>query len=362
MKKDSHHKPASIEKMRISHIGKRKSPESIKNQSESLKEFYKTHQHWQKGVPRPQWVREKISKTEKGRPSPMKGRHHTEETKRKIGIAFKGKTGFKHSEENKEKMSLSANKKFQNGYIHPMKGKKHTRESKLKMSISQKKLYVEDKRKISKETQFKKGQKKLPHKIDCQCFFCTGKPPPWTGKTLEEIVGVERAKQIRLKQSERLKNEYKNGKRISPLKKLRNTPEFSQKIIKGIVKKPNKCEQKLINIINDNSLPYKYVGNGNFMVGNRCPDFINSNGSKKIIELFGRTYHSPRHSFFKISYNHTENGTKEYYKNFGYSCLVIWDYELKERAIVINKIKDYDEFEIRKLEKQVFASFLGAKP
>lgn len=51
----------------------------------------------------------KIGLAQKGRMSPMYGKYHTEETKRKIGMAHKGKKhhmyGKQHSEETKRKMS-----------------------------------------------------------------------------------------------------------------------------------------------------------------------------------------------------------------------------------------------------------------
>lgn len=77
------------------------------------------------------------------------GRKHTEETKRKIGKANKGKTpnkGRKFSEEWKRKISEAK------------KGCKHSEETKRKMRS--KKLSEEHKRKISKALKGRKGYKK----------------------------------------------------------------------------------------------------------------------------------------------------------------------------------------------------------
>src|SRR3990172_6973412 len=43
-------------------------------------------------------------------------------------------------------------------------------------------------------------------------------------------------------------------------------------------------------IVQDNKLPYKFVGNGAFIVDGLNPDFINVNGEKIAIEVFSRFY------------------------------------------------------------------------
>lgn len=45
-------------------------------------------------------------------------------------------------------------------------------------------------------------------------------------------------------------------------------------------------EQKFLKIIQKYDLPYKFVGNGEFMIERKNPDFININGEKKAIEVF----------------------------------------------------------------------------
>lgn len=79
--------------------------------------------------------RKKISQSLKGRVSPMKGRKHSEETKQKISLSEKGK---KVSKESKKKMSLA-----KKGTLPAMTGKKHSLESRQKMSASHKKYQRE---------------------------------------------------------------------------------------------------------------------------------------------------------------------------------------------------------------------------
>lgn len=75
-----------------------------------------------KGKRKSEETKRKMSAAQKGKPSCMKGKHHSDETKRKMSEAQKGK---KLSEEHKAK--ISTNHKG-------MKGKHHTEETKAKIS------------------------------------------------------------------------------------------------------------------------------------------------------------------------------------------------------------------------------------
>ncbi len=80
------------------------------------------------------------------------------------------------------------------------------------------------------------------------------------------------------------------------------------------------------------------------IIGGRCPDFISTNGYKKIIEMHGRAYHDPNSRMgkvIKIPYRRTEKGTIEHYAKHGYETLVIWDNELKNPNQVIDKITNF---------------------
>ena len=54
----------------------------------------------------------------------------------------------------------------------------------------------------------------------------------------------------------------------------------------------NKAE-KYLELILENLYPgeWKFVGDGQVRISGKCPDFININGEKKIIELFGDYWH-----------------------------------------------------------------------
>jgi very-short-patch-repair endonuclease len=79
---------------------------------------------------------------------------------------------------------------------------------------------------------------------------------------------------------------------------------------------------------------YKYTGNGVVVIGYNNPDFTNVNGQKKVIEMFGDYWHRNQNPQDKI----------DKYAQFGFSCLVIWEKEVKNTPeIVMAKVKQFNE-------------------
>lgn len=88
-------------------------------------------------------------------------------------------------------------------------------------------------------------------------------------------------------------------------------------ILKGLIKRPTSLEKEMIEIINKHGLPYKYCGDGSFLIGYKNPDFVNTNGQKTCIEVY--------YDFFKIrdfnSCSKYEKQRKEHFKRFGWYCM-----------------------------------------
>lgn len=88
---------------------------------------------------------------------------------------------------------------------------------------------------------------------------------------------------------------------------------------KAVCQRPTSYEKTFIDTIIKNNLPYKYVGNGEVWIGNANPDFINTNGEKKVIEVF--------HDYYKIlQYGSVKNYKrirKDHYRKYGFTCLFL---------------------------------------
>ncbi len=110
---------------------------------------------------------------------------------------------------------------------------------------------------------------------------------------------------------------------------------YWENYVKGQNMKPNKQELKLEKIINRVFPNGEFGYNGDFRLGimldRLIPDFVNVNGKKKVIELFGSYWHKKGE----------EADRMERYKKCGFECLVIWENELKNQQLVEEKIKTF---------------------
>ena len=115
-------------------------------------------------------------------------------------------------------------------------------------------------------------------------------------------------------------------------------------ILKGLIEKPTKPEATLATIIIEAELPLRYVGNGQLIIGNLCPDFVGTNGSKKVVEVFGRVFHDPYKSFRRtIPWHQQYFGRIAYYKQHGYDCLILWDDEIQNmtKEELVDRIRHF---------------------
>ena len=125
-------------------------------------------------------------------------------------------------------------------------------------------------------------------------------------------------------------------------KKLRNQDEFMSKIIKSLQLKPNKPETMLIKLFKKNNLPLHYVGDGQLIVGGRCPDFV-CNPSKKVVLLHGDYWHYlkfKKENPLLTRQQVEEKDISHYRKNF-FDCLIIWEHELKNPNQVVAKTNNF---------------------
>jgi len=133
-------------------------------------------------------------------------------------------------------------------------------------------------------------------------------------------------------------------KHIKAAKKKWQDPTFREKqletIFKGLNLKPTKPEKqfdKLLQELFPNE--YRYVGDGTVLIGYKNPDFINVNGQKKLIEIYGDYWHGEqRTGRTKIE---EENQRINHFIRYGYQTLIIWEYELEDINDVVNKLKEF---------------------
>ena len=96
--------------------------------------------------------------------------------------------------------------------------------------------------------------------------------------------------------------------------------------------RPNKPETKLFNLLESiQTGDWKYVGDGSFIIAGKNPDFVNVNGKKLIIELFGNYWHRGQNPQDRINI----------FKPFGFRTLVVWEHELKSEPELVERICEF---------------------
>lgn len=116
------------------------------------------------------------------------------------------------------------------------------------------------------------------------------------------------------------------------------TEDKQRRMMLGCQRKPNKPEGVVLDVLNS-YFPneWRYVGDGSVIIDGLNPDFINVNGRKLIIELFGEYWH--RKGVRK--YHQTERGRREVYRKYGYDTLIIWEKETKNLEFVLEKVTKF---------------------
>lgn len=128
-----------------------------------------------------------------------------------------------------------------------------------------------------------------------------------------------------------------NPKLIAATTNSWQDPEFVSKQMVARHVFPNKAEILLENILNT-LYPgeFKYVGDGKdkqYIIAGKSPDFININGKKQIIELFGEHVHQPEEEQQRI----------DLFAQHGYQTLVIWYLKLHGNNL-IQRITEFAGF------------------
>lgn len=108
-------------------------------------------------------------------------------------------------------------------------------------------------------------------------------------------------------------------------KELWQNPEHRERqikaILRGLCQRPTSYEQKIIDLIKKHHLPFKYVGNGEVIIGYVNPDFININGQKSLIETYSIFFHKPNY----------EAERAKRFARYGYRTLFLNDNNLEPR-------------------------------
>lgn len=118
----------------------------------------------------------------------------------------------------------------------------------------------------------------------------------------------------------------------------KHTTETVKMILSKIHSRPNNAERKMIELLRP--FPFLFVGDGSVIIGGLNPDFININGKKQVIELFGEAFHEARSALWKgpLRPNQTEEGRRRTFARYGFDLLIVWESDLRNPMMVVEKV------------------------
>lgn len=163
------------------------------------------------------------------------------------------------------------------------------------------------------------------------------KDPEFVLRTMEQRAS-KGYKEAHVKGAQRMwLRKDRHEKQTTALLKLWKTPEYRRNCVSamasalGNINGMTSIEKKMNKLLKFLELKYKFVGDGKFVVGKYCPDFVHKR-FKWIIETYGSYHHRDRAK---------NNKRNEFIRRQGYKLLVIWDYELKDLDKVMLKIHKF---------------------
>lgn len=234
---------------------------------------------------------------------------------RRMGIKTRRRGEF--TKKGREKLSKARRGK------KPTLGMRHTKEQKQKISeaLTGRKVSEETRKKMAKAQEGKclseEHKQKLSEAHKGQISWMKGKHH--SEETKEKISKAKK------NPSEETRAKLRDARKHQKIPTHHTKPEL---IYEEICKKDH--------------LPFRYTGDGSFWIGNINPDFVETNGKKIVVEIFGDYWHSPL-----LNWKLKEKGTLAYrkriLKEYGWKLIVFWETDLKR--------EDAELFVLRELKK-----------
>ena len=241
--------------------------------------------------------------------------------------------GFKNNHPNLNKggykLSLEARFKISKS----KKGKKLSEEHRKQLSISRRKrplFSIETKLKMSKTHKLRgTGKWNLGRKL--------------SQKTKDKLSLINKGKKFSLERRENISKSLIGktwailGRKMSEETRIKisNTMKrimTKEEIRKRLVRRPmSGLEIKVQTVINKYNLPYKFVGNGEFFIERKNPDFININGEKKAVEVYWKAH---KEKLRHVTIDEWMKERESIFLKYGWKLIFIEGSRLNEEKII----------------------------
>lgn len=256
----------------------------------------------------------------------IKGHEVPENWREKYRIHFKGKHTSPETEFRKGLIPWNKGKEnsFWKGDNNPMKNPEIRRKVSEKMKVSVPKLYEEHPEiieKIKNETKKAMQRPQIKQKIQKTWFKKGYRNSPET-EFKKGAIPWNRGRQW--------SEEFKKKQSIIRKQFIKNNPEFLKKIL--TFRRPNNTEKKLTEVFQKHfPNEFRFVGDGSFVIEGLNPDWIDCNGKKLIIELFGEPWHEKEEEQKRI----------DTFSRYGFKTLILWWKDTRNEKLVIEKVRNF---------------------
>jgi hypothetical protein len=242
--------------------------------------------------------------------------------------------------------------------VNPMQRSEVAAKFKVPKSEEHKKR-ISNAHKGKKHTEEHRKHSQVAIKVAMQNFRGENNPMsrPEVKQKHQEAVNEESYRKLIGERSREVWSNPETRKKASEThKKQWKDPEYVEIITKAVSKgcnnRPNKAEKKLNQLL-QRIVPGEYAYNGNYecklLLDNKFPDFVNVNGKKKVIELYGDYWHEGEDPQKRI----------DLFKQYGYGTLVIWEHELEHSHELVAKIMEFGDLPYEKLGRQLSLFEMG---
>lgn len=89
-------------------------------------------------------------------------------------------------------------------------------------------------------------------------------------------------------------------------------------------------EEKFQKIVDKYQLPYRYVGNGQFFIERKNPDFININGEKKAVEVYARKH---KEKLRNMTIEEWKKERQDIFAKYGWKIVFFDEVQLNEENV-----------------------------
>src|SRR3990167_6435634 len=147
------------------------------------------------------------------------------------------------------------------------------------------------------------------------------------GRFIKGMISWAKGRKLTVEEKERISKTMK-GKTPKNFALL-STPECIKKSL--LRKEMSGLEKRVNQVILDHKLSYKFVGNGKFLIENKNPDFVNTNGEKIAVEVYNREHKEK----FRKGLQIWKKNRQKLFQKYGWETIFIEEWQTNREKDIL---------------------------